>query len=248
MKVNLPGGGQISLGTKEYVAQGGEGSIYVKGKSAYKIYADPRNVISIGKIQELSEITDPCVIKPEKILTSTKGKPVGYSMRFLDSTWPLCQVFTRSFRERNGISPQNMMDLVLRMRQGVENIHKANVLIVDLNEMNFLVDQGLTDIYFIDVDSYQTPHYPATALMESVRDRHSSKFSELTDWFSFGVVSFQMMVGIHPFKGKHPDIKGFDARMKDNISVFNPSVRVPKVCYSFDAIPDAYRSWYKSHF
>ena len=47
------------------------------------------------------------------------------------------------------------------------------------------------------VDSYQTAHYPATAIMPSVRDWKVPlhDFSELSDWFSFAIVSFQVFLG-----------------------------------------------------
>jgi len=62
---------------------------------------------------------------------------------------------------------------------------------------------------FLDVDSYQTPSFHADALMESVRDPliQNNKFTELSDWYSFGIVVFQMYIGIHPFKGRHPNFK-----------------------------------------
>jgi hypothetical protein len=80
--------------------------------------------------------------------------------------------------------------------------------------------------------------------MESVRDRHSSTFSEGTDWFSFAVVSFQLFVGIHPYRGKHPTCKGLDERMLRDLSVLNKSVTVPAACQSFTVIPQAYLDWY----
>ena len=107
-----------------------------------------------------------------------------------------------------------------------------------------------TKYCFIDVDSYQTPGFKATALMDSVRDRHchNNQFTPDTDWFSFGIVSFQMFIGIHPYKGKHPDLADMDARMMQNISALNKAVSVPKVCYAFDVIPQAYLCWYKAVF
>jgi hypothetical protein len=106
----------------------------------------------------------------------------------------------------------------------------------------------MTDVYFIDVDSYQTQNFPATAIMPSIKDRHSKNFTEMTDWFSFGIVSFQMFIGIHPFKGKHPKLKTMDERMMANVPVFHKDVKFPRVCMPFDYIPDAYREWYKAMF
>jgi len=250
VKVFIKGQGAISLSKNDFVASGGEGSVYAKGSTAFKLYTDPHKMIPVGKIQELSAITDPHIIKPEHVVTDTKGTPVGYTMRYARGTYALCQLFPRAFRERNKITPEQMLGLVQKLRDGVEHIHQARVLIVDLNEMNHLVDKQFQELFFIDVDSYQTPHYPATAIMESIRDRHMAPgdFTTLTDWFSFGIVAFQMFVGIHPYKGKHPTLKGFEARMQANVSVFDPKVKLPKVVYPFDVIPGIYKSWFKAVF
>ena len=115
--------------------------------------------------------------------------------------------------------------------------------------MNFLCDKKFKDIYAIDVDSYQTPSFHATALMESVRDRHSPNvFNEGTDWFSFGIISFNMMIGIHPYKGKHDTLKTLDDRMLKNISVLNKTVSIPPVCYDLKIIPTNYIKWFEAIF
>jgi hypothetical protein len=240
--------GEINLGKTHFVAAGGEGQVFAKDGIAYKIYTDPSKMIPTGKIQELATISEPNVIKPLEIITDQKKHPVGYSMRFIKDTFALCQLFTRAFRDREQLDHNIMLKLIEQLRAMVMSIHKASVLVVDLNEMNFLVDQKFQDVFAIDVDSYQTRSFPATALMESVRDRHTNGFSELTDWFAFGIVSFQMFIGIHPYKGKHPGLKTLDERMMKNVSVLNRDVTVPRVCYPFDVIPDAYMAWYKAIF
>jgi len=91
--------------------------------------------------------------------------------------------------------------------------------------------------------------------MESVRDRHATRFTRESDWFSFAVISFQMFVGIHPFKGNYPALrvctdkaKLLDARMKANISVLHPGVSVPASCLPFNSIPGAFYDWYHAVF
>lgn len=240
------GGGSVNLTKNDFVASGGEGSIYAKGKTAYKIYADPKKMIPTPKIQELEVITDPKVIRPLHILLDKKNKEIGYSMRYLQDNHPLCQIFTKSFKDRNNISPDTILKLVQDMQKTVKHIHNKGVLIVDLNEMNFLVDKKFKEVYFIDVDSYQTKSYPATALMESVRDRHATRFTQGSDWFAFAVVSFQLFIGIHPYKGRYTELRGMvlEDRMQSNFSVFNKHVRIPKICSSFDVMPRVYQDWY----
>ena len=114
--------------------------------------------------------------------------------------------------------------------------------------MNVLVSADLKKLYLIDVDSFATANYPPTGVMETIRDRHSTTFSEQTDWFAFAVVTFQMFVGIHPFKGKHTALRGLDARMHANVSVLNKAVRMPQSVYPLAVIPPAYRSWYEAVF
>lgn len=259
MKVYVKGEGNVTLNTSDYVGGGGEGSVYAKGNIAYKIYADPSRCIPEAKFNELNKINDARIIKPERFVFDEKGVTrVGYTMRFVKDTHHLCQLFTRSFRDMKAITPDIIDKLVKSMRQGVQAVHDADVLIVDLNEMNFLVDKSFKEPIFIDVDSYQTPSFKATALMESVRDRHMRvkrnngkveyEFDKGTDWFAFGVVTFQLYVGIHPYMGKHASLKTLDDRMTANISVFNKDVRVPKSCYPFDAIPNNWRAWYEAVF
>lgn len=248
MDVFIRGKGSVRLSQADFVAQGGEGSVYVKGDLAYKIYTDPQKMIAVAKIQELAELTAPNIIRPQDVLLNSRNMPIGYTMRRVQDAFPLCQLFTRAFRERKGITNDVIVGLVQKLQQGVQHVHDRGMLIVDLNEMNFLVDSALQEVLFIDVDSYQTRGFPATAIMESIRDRHTTSFSILTDWFAFGIVSFQMFIGIHPYKGRHPSLSDLDSRMQANVSVLNPQVALPHVCYPLDVIPQAYRRWYQAIF
>lgn len=236
--------------TNDFVAAGGEARIFAKKGVAYKIYINPRSMLPFAKIQELSKITDSNVIKPERIVLNTKQKPIGYTMKHISNTYALCQLFPTTFRDRTGLSAEAVLKLIQKMQSTISNIHKHGILLVDINEMNFLTDKSFKEMFFIDVDSYQTPSFPATAIMDCIRDRHTGKFSQLTDWFSFGVISFQLFIGIHPFKGRHPDFKrnDIDGRMKANIPVFNKQVKFPNVCQPFDIIPQTYKDWYKAIF
>jgi hypothetical protein len=101
------------------------------------------------------------------------------------------------------------------------------------------------------VDSYQTKGYPATVLNPSVRDYSvsSKDFSELSDWFSWAVLAFQMLIGVHPYKGVYTPFDNLDKdhrleqRMRNNISAFRKDVGLPTCCEPFDIIPQHYRDW-----
>lgn len=248
MQVSIMGKGHYSLNKNDFVASGGEGNVYRKADTAFKIYSDPRQMMPQDKIRELSVLSMPNIIRPQDVVLDEKGHPVGYTMKYLKNTYSMCQLFPKAFRDRMGLKPSSIIGMVRGLQDIVSHCHSNNVLIVDLNEMNFLVDDGFLEVYAIDCDSYQTKNFPATAIMESIRDKHSKGFSEKTDWFSFGIVSFQMFIGIHPYKGKHQKIRTIEERMSKNVSVFNKDVSIPSVCYPLTSIPSAYADWYKAVF
>jgi len=210
----------ITLTSKEYKAAGGQGTVFCKGNTAYKIYHDPKKMIPVAKIQELSQLKRDSILAPIDPLYDHKTQQaVGFTMRYVKEIEFLCQIFTKTFRNDKSISPTDVVTLVTQMQQDLQYIHSMKSLVADYNEMNFLLDKLISIVLHIDVDSWQTPNFKATAIMSSVRDRtvKFGKFSELTDWFSWAVVTFQMYVGIHPFKGRHPKYKAseWEKRMDD---------------------------------
>lgn len=248
MKITKPDGVSINLTQSNFLTAGGEGKIYVIRDKAFKVYQNSKKVIPRTKITELLRIPITNVIKPEgHIMDSITHIPIGYQMDFVSNTTQVCAVFTRAYKDQNHISSETIVKLITNIRDIVHKIHQAGVLIVDFNELNVLVSKhDYTTPYFIDVDSYQTKSSSATAIMESVRDRHCNlKFSEGTDWFAFAIMTMQLMIGIHPYKGRHPDVKTLDNRMQENISIFNPSVSIPHACEPIENIPPNLRSWLK---
>src|SRR5262249_17462689 len=107
----VQGKGQIRLGKNEFKTQGGEGSVYVKGSNAYKLDTDPAHCITQAKIDELSALVQPNIIRPLELLIDSRNRPVGYSMRSVGKAHSLCQLFPKAFRQRNNITP----DLTLRL-------------------------------------------------------------------------------------------------------------------------------------
>lgn len=255
-KVTIKGKGSITLSdSRDFKAQGGEANIYVQGGKAFKVWHDPKALPPIDKIRELQALSsDRSFIIPEDILLDGRSNhPVGVTMRYVDKTFVLCQLFPKAFRDRMNLDTDTVIDLVRSIQDGMNFAHSKDILIVDLNEMNFLVTEDFKDVLFIDTTTYQTKNFPATALMESVRDRHNKEFSVGTDYFAFAVVSFNLFVGINPYRGKYPPIdavvekdKRLDVRMQKNISVLHPGVHVPGACLPFDVIPSVYRSWFKA--
>ena len=246
MKYFIQGKGQIDLNQNDFITEGGEGKIFSKGKIIYKIYSDLTKMIPQSKIQELSVLDKDNIVIPKDLILNKNNQVQGFTMDSVEGV-PLCKLFTNDFRNRNGVQDSSIPKLVENMANTIMFIHDKKCLLVDGNEMNYLVDDKKFEVpYFIDVNSYQTPSFPATVIMPSIRDWSSKVFSTLTDWYSFAIVSCQLFIGIHPFKGKHPNYKPnqLQDRMKNNISIFNKEVRVPATCRDFSYIPNDFRDWY----
>jgi len=244
-------GRDITLSDKDYVAQGGQGTVYMKNNIIFKVYHDPKQLIPEMKINELQVLSDlPNVIIPTKSLYNGNDR-VGFIMKYVPDTEFLCKLFSGNFKTKNNITNQMVVDLIVAQKDTVQGAHDRGIVFGDYNEMNQILDSGFKIPYHIDMDSVQTPSFKCNAIMESVRDRQLpfGEFNEASDWFSWAVVTFQMYTGIHPYKGSHPKFKRteWSKRMDANISVFDPDVNVPKFV-DFNVIPQNHLEWYKQVF
>ena len=112
MRLVVEGGGEVTLGQQDFVARGGEGTVYARAGTAYKVWDDPARVVPAAKLRELAAIRDPRVIRPERRLLDPRGAPVGITMRHVSGGWVLGQLLTRAFRHPRfgvfGIVPDSM--------------------------------------------------------------------------------------------------------------------------------------------
>lgn len=231
---------------QDYVADGGEGRIYAKGNVVYKLYLDPARMIPEAKITELAALEHPHIIRPKDIILNEHNQPIGFTMDRVTGT-ELCRLFNTVFLTSNGITPDMLLKLVENMQKTTQFIHAQGCLVVDGNELNYLVDAKTYVVpFFIDVNSYQTPGFPASAINIFFRDPHAKTFSHLTDWFTFGIVACKIFVGVHPYKGTHPKYGRKDTlkRMQANVSIFHPDTRLPLAARDFSYIPTAYYEWF----
>lgn len=236
---------------------GGEGDVYIKDNYAYKIYHDKNKAITESKFNELKALEKDNIIKPEDLLLDNKGTVIGYAMKAIPKCYSLSRLVTNDFRNQHNIDEQTILSIVQQMRETFEYIHSKNCLIVDGNEMNYLISEDFKNVYFIDVDSYQTKTSPANAYSVSTLDpsiTKTNKFSQASDWFIFGVISCTLLLGIHPFKGAYKglslNIKKGDVktRMEKMRSIFNKAVSVNSAVRNFNIVPNHYREWFTKLF
>jgi hypothetical protein len=244
-------GKEYKLTDKNYLSEGGQGKIYLKDGIIFKINHDTKDAIPLKYLQELSVLQRDNIIKPIDHVCNEHSLPIGYAMKYVQDTVPLPRLFTTGFRTRANFTPDMAVKLVEEAALTIQYIHERDVIIVDGNEFNYLIDgSNLTIPYFIDVDGYQTKSFPAKVIMPSIRDWQSKDFNPMTDWYSFAIIATQIFVGIHPFKGTHPNFQKNDlkARQLANISIFNKDVSVPPATRDFSLIPSEYMNWFIDEF
>lgn len=253
--VELEGRGALILRPDDFVAQGGEGTVYRAAQTIVKIYNDPLKMARenmIEKLQILARIKHRYIVAPEGTVFDSKSQPIGFYMSFVSGE-PMSRVFTTAFRQRERFSDENARMLVERMRETINFAHERDAVIVDANELNwraiFPGQQG-PEPRVIDVDSWSIGKWPAKVIMLSIKDWHTHGFTKLTDWFAWGIVTFQIFTGIHPYKGtlegyKHGDI---ESRMKGNASVFSQKISLNQAVRDFKFIPGLLLDWYKETF
>jgi hypothetical protein len=257
LKLVVQGKGPLQLTDRDYLAEGGEAKVFIKGHLAYKVFHDAARMPDPAKIREVAALDHPHINRPLDLLLTPAGDPIGYSMEAIDpaASIALPRLFVTDYRDRAGLTPATTATLVGALRDTLAFIHSRGFLVVDANENNILVDTpGHTRPHLIDVLSWQTPTFPATAIMPSIRDPRAKVFSELTDWYAFGILACQLFIGIHPYRGNHPDFAGLpmadrlQARMRAGISVFNARTTYPKSVRDFALIPPDYRDWLRAVF
>ena len=250
----------IDLQKENFVHSGGEGEVFIRDNLAFKIYHEVDKMIERGRIIELSAIPCSNVVTPRDFLLNSNNKPIGYTMQSLPNTFALSRLFTNDFRKQHSLYSDSVFHLIQNMRETFEKIHESGCLVVDGNEQNYLVSDDFKNVYFIDTDSFQTPAFPAKAYSDSTLDPYVDKnsgvnsFNKDSDWFIFAIISCQLLIGTHPFKGsykgtnkryKRGDIR---TRMEDKVSVFNKNVKVNSAVRDFNLIPDNYLAWFKDIF
>lgn len=253
-RVELKGRGEITLSPNDHLATGGEGSVYKKGDTIIKVYTDPNKMRSDGmaeKVKLLSVINHPYIVAPREVVLDDKGNEIGFYMPY-GSGEPLSRVFTTEFRTLQGMNDKDSSTLVDRMREVVSVAHQHNAVMVDANELNWLAafEKNGPIPRVIDVDSWAIGRWPAKVIMPSIRDWNAAVFDEKSDWFAWGVVSFQVYTGIHPYKGTLDGYKPseLEKRMRNRASVFTPGVRLNRAVRDFSCIPPVLRNWYEATF
>lgn len=249
---HLEGRGALKVTPADHVASGGEGHVYrpQAGQIALKIWDDPSRAINgrmVEKIKLLAQLSYPSVVAPQTLARDAGGNIIGYAMPWV-SGWDLPLAFTNDWRTAHTFGDAEALAFAEDMRRTTKAVHGQNIVMGDANELNILGVNN--EPRYIDVDPWLPPGFAGDKIMPTIQDWHAPVFTREADWFAWAVVTFQLLVGTHPYRGTHPDFKRSDleARMKANASVFDPRVRLNAAVRPIAGIPGDLRDWYEAAF
>jgi serine/threonine protein kinase len=240
-------GQTIDLDNKQPLGAGGEAVVIKYGELAFKIYHAP----SKERAEKLKAFMASNFSLPDNVacpldmVKNTSGKVIGFAMKAAKGCRDFVRLSNRKFRVSEQISANDIMSVFAHAKQTLDEIHKKDIVIGDLNDMNILFNSKMLAV-FIDVDSYQFGGFPCPVGTELFLDpdlyginlSEKPYFSIQTDWYSFAVMLFRSLLFVYPYGGIHKTIKNTFERIVQKITVFDSDVIYPKIGLPPETISD----------
>lgn len=268
-ELQVEGVGKVRLHPQnDYVGQGGQAIIYkVSPTLVAKLYYDEAATAAsneplltpaamqqgnmVGKLKALMRLKDDRIIRPQGLVTDLKGQLLGYIMALVKGV-TLPETFANGFWRDNGWTGQEAVALGESLRELLHYAHSQGALVVDGNPANYLAvhqPQGWQP-RALDVDAWQIDTWPATAYHDLTRDPTAQGFTALTDWFGWGTVVCQLLLGVHPYGGRLAGFKPHDivGRMRAGKSIFAAGVALGSGVRDTALVPPALMHWLRDTF
>lgn len=251
-----------ATGKRLLLKSGGEGTIYVQGNKALKLYHQPtaqrREKLKAFLARDYSRLLPPGTMAPQRLIRDNGGRIAGFEMALLPGTaLPWKKLTQFNFCKQQGLDLEKELALLLAVHRDLQTIHAAGLVVGDLNDHNLFVDLPAAragpsspgdHLYWIDVDSYQFDRFPCPVALLSFLDPRlyhvpdfaaKPVFSRESDWYAFAVLMYKTLLKTHPYGGVHPQHKTLQSRAKARISVLHPSVTYPKAARPPALLDDA---------
>ncbi|MFO0616468.1 MAG: hypothetical protein U0414_28000 [Polyangiaceae bacterium] len=229
----------IGAGGEAVVVQHGRG----KQRCAVKLFRDPSEEKRAKLERLLAGAPWPaCVVSPTALVLEPRtSRTLGFTMPLLEGgAEPIALLAKTAHRAARGIGRKLLAEILTRFGEALGAIHWAGLVVGDLNDQNELVDER-GRVWFIDADSFQIGEHPCTVASELFLDpllygpdpAHPCaapvhrRFESGHDWWSYAVIAFRALTGVHPFGGAHPTLPTVPARARARATVFDPNVQLP---------------------
>lgn len=265
-------GKRFRLDPANAIGKGGEADVYkIDPRTVVKVFKQPDHPDVAGNPQEekaarhrikehqkklkaFPSLGSAKVIVPLALATDQTGSEIlGYTMDFLGKSEVLLHWSERTYREREKLDNNRALDLFQGLHWTLKNLHGAQVVIGDFNDLNVLVQEE-KDAWLIDADSMQFGPFLCRVYTEKFVDPLLCDPKESrpmlvkphnanSDWYAFSVMLWKALLLCDPYGGIYkPARRGNDvlhaARPLHRITVFDKDVKYPKPAIPCDRLPD----------
>lgn len=217
--------------TRTPLTEGGEGYIYEYNGKIIKTFKPHIDMSAKErKVNALMKASLPkAVITPIDSVLDMRGRFIGYCMEKVTGE-EFKRLSNRKFVTANNITTKDILNMLVKVKSVLTEIHKKNIYVGDLNDQNILFDT-VGNIYFIDCDSWTVGNDKCTVAMDLFKDPklQTDNFNADTDNYAFMVLAWKSLTRAHPFGGTvEPDISILE-RMKRGISVIErKEIKLPR--------------------
>lgn len=192
--------------------RGGEGTVYkcnIPNKVCKIYHKDKITKFRLAKLLEMQakNIKIKGICYPEELLYNGKRQFVGYLMNEakghkLQTSVMYPMVIKDKFPNWRR---KQLVDLCISILEIVEQLHKSNIIIGDINANNILVED-YNKVYFIDCDSFQIGPYPCPVgtpyfTPREIQGKKYSEFLRTKEHDMFAITTLFFMIS---FLGKPP--------------------------------------------
>jgi hypothetical protein len=279
-------GKQVSYSDSGFVSKGGEADVYDIGRGlALKVYKTPDHpdweaagpaearalkVAAAARLQSYqsklpafplhlpARVVAPCALAYDA--PGPNARIAGYTMPLVRDANMLFHYSRRKFREAallEGVTAEQVRDLLLDLHATVRGIHAAGVVIGDFNDLNVLA-RG-SQAFIVDADSFQYPGFPCSTYQlrfldpllcdpaqdhpEMVRPHNCD-----SDWYAYAVMVMACLLYVDPYGGVYRP-RNRDAwipehaRLLRRITVFHPDVQYPRPAIPYSLLPDELQNY-----
>jgi serine/threonine protein kinase len=249
-RVILGSGRSIQLGPS--ISAGGEGRIYHSTENGMvcKIYhADKLTLLRQKKIQLMvsRKIDQPGICWPVDIVKNERGEFVGYVMPRAMGKTLQSSMFVKPVLEKTypHWGRADLVKLCQAFLQHMQFLHSANIIVGDINPMNFLVTEDSSNLWMVDTDSFQIENFPCPVgtvnfTAPEIQGRNYSDFLRTKDHELFAVATMLFML-LHP--GKPPYSQQGGGSPTDNIKAMDFPYRFRKNDDDYDGKNAPHGPW-----
>lgn len=226
--VLLQSGASIRLGKE--INSGGEGTIYEtddKTKVCKIYHANRLTKLKKKKIELMvsRQISRRGICWPSEVINNKEGQFVGYLMPMAKGKTMQSTMFVKPKLEKTfpNWSRLDLVNIAGCLTNHVAFLHNLNIIIGDINPQNFLVTEDSTELWMVDVDSFQIEGFPCPVgtvnfTPAEIQNKNYSEFLRTIDHELFAVATMVFMILL---PGKPPYSQQGGGSPSENIKLKN---------------------------